>query len=91
MTALITQGLSNKEIAGHLGISEATVHTHIYNLFQKWEHKAVWSYSISTTTELYNQLRSPHCIDNAVFPNGNIRAYRHHDLTDTLSERRRLP
>jgi DNA-binding CsgD family transcriptional regulator len=35
MTALIAQGLSNKEIAGHLGISEATVRTHIYNLFQK--------------------------------------------------------
>lgn len=35
MATLIAQGLSNKEIAGHLGISEATVRTHIYNLFQK--------------------------------------------------------
>ncbi|WP_422480953.1 helix-turn-helix domain-containing protein [Pleomorphochaeta sp. DL1XJH-081] len=35
MATLIAQGLSNKEIAGNLGISEATVRTHIYNLFQK--------------------------------------------------------
>lgn len=35
MATLIAQGLSNKEIASNLGISEATVRTHIYNLFQK--------------------------------------------------------
>ncbi|WP_455381258.1 helix-turn-helix transcriptional regulator, partial [Salinispira pacifica] len=32
---LIARGLANKEIAAELGISEATVRTHIYNLFQK--------------------------------------------------------
>ncbi len=35
MATLIAQGQSNKEIASNLGISEATVRTHIYNLFQK--------------------------------------------------------
>lgn len=35
MANLIGQGLTNKEIAFKLGISEATVRTHIYNLFQK--------------------------------------------------------
>jgi len=35
MVSLIAQGLSNKEIAGTTGISEATVRTHIYNLFKK--------------------------------------------------------
>ncbi len=35
MANLIAQGKSNKEIASSLGISEATVRTHIYNLFQK--------------------------------------------------------
>ena len=35
MASLIAQGLTNKEIAFRLGISEATVRTHIYNLFQK--------------------------------------------------------
>jgi DNA-binding CsgD family transcriptional regulator len=35
MATLIAQGLTNKEIAFKLGISEATVRTHIYNLFQK--------------------------------------------------------
>nr|WP_321262773.1 helix-turn-helix transcriptional regulator [uncultured Sphaerochaeta sp.] len=35
MATLIAQGQSNKEIARNLGISEATVRTHIYNLFQK--------------------------------------------------------
>ena len=35
MVNLIAQGLSNKEIAGTIGISEATVRTHIYNLFKK--------------------------------------------------------
>lgn len=35
MATLIAQGLTNKEIAYKLGISEATVRTHIYNLFQK--------------------------------------------------------
>lgn len=35
MATLIAQGLTNKEIAYRLGISEATVRTHIYNLFQK--------------------------------------------------------
>lgn len=35
MANLIAQGKTNKEIASCLGISEATVRTHIYNLFQK--------------------------------------------------------
>ncbi len=35
MVPLIARGLANKEIASELGISEATVRTHIYNLFQK--------------------------------------------------------
>lgn len=35
MALLIARGLSNKEIAAELGISPATVRTHIYNLFQK--------------------------------------------------------
>lgn len=35
MVGLIARGLSNKEIAGELNISVATVRTHIYNLFQK--------------------------------------------------------
>ncbi len=35
MARLIAQSLTNKEIAAKLGISEATVRTHIYNLFQK--------------------------------------------------------
>jgi len=32
---LISRGMSNKEIAAELGISPATVRTHIYNLYQK--------------------------------------------------------
>ena len=35
MATLIAQGFTNKEIAFKLGISEATVRTHIYNVFQK--------------------------------------------------------
>ncbi|MDY0289687.1 MAG: helix-turn-helix transcriptional regulator [Sphaerochaeta sp.] len=35
MANLIAQGKTNKEIAFSLSISEATVRTHIYNLFQK--------------------------------------------------------
>ena len=35
MANLIAQGLTNKEIAFQLGITEATVRTHIYNVFQK--------------------------------------------------------
>jgi DNA-binding CsgD family transcriptional regulator len=35
MVPLIARGLANKEIASELGISDATVRTHIYNLFQK--------------------------------------------------------
>ncbi|AEV29974.1 response regulator containing a CheY-like receiver domain and an HTH DNA-binding domain [Sphaerochaeta pleomorpha str. Grapes] len=35
MANKIAQGKSNKEIAFDLGISEATVRTHIYNLYQK--------------------------------------------------------
>jgi DNA-binding CsgD family transcriptional regulator len=35
MAQKIAQGKSNKEIAFDLGISEATVRTHIYNLYQK--------------------------------------------------------
>ena len=35
MVPLIARGLANKEIAAELGISSATVRTHIYNLFRK--------------------------------------------------------
>lgn len=35
MALLIARGLANKEIASELGISPATVRTHIYNLYQK--------------------------------------------------------
>lgn len=35
MVALVARGLTNKEIAYELGISPATVRTHVYNLFQK--------------------------------------------------------
>jgi len=35
MVPLIARGLANKQIAAELGISNATVRTHIYNLFQK--------------------------------------------------------
>ncbi len=35
MIVLIARGLANKEIGAELGISETTVRTHIYNLFQK--------------------------------------------------------
>ena len=35
MAELIGRGLSNKEIAAELGISPATVRTHIYNLYRK--------------------------------------------------------
>jgi DNA-binding CsgD family transcriptional regulator len=40
MVPLIAKGLANKEIAAELGISAATVRTHIYNLFQKVEAKS---------------------------------------------------
>jgi len=35
MAGMIAQGLANKEIAAELGISPATVRTHIYNLYKK--------------------------------------------------------
>lgn len=35
MALLIAKGLSNKEIAARLGLSESTVRTHIYNLYRK--------------------------------------------------------
>lgn len=35
LVALVSQGLKNKEIAAHLGISEGTVKTYFSNLFQK--------------------------------------------------------
>jgi len=35
MASMIGRGLSNKEIAAELGISPATVRTHIYNLYRK--------------------------------------------------------
>jgi len=35
MALLIAKGLSNKEIAADLGLSESTVRTHIYNLYRK--------------------------------------------------------
>lgn len=50
MVPLIAKGLANKEIAAELGISAATVRTHIYNLFQKVEAKS--------RIELLNKLKS---------------------------------
>jgi DNA-binding CsgD family transcriptional regulator len=35
MVEMIARGLANKEIASELGISPATVRTHIYNLYRK--------------------------------------------------------
>jgi DNA-binding CsgD family transcriptional regulator len=35
VVSLISQGLSNQEIADRLHVSLATVRTHIYNVFQK--------------------------------------------------------
>jgi len=49
MALLIARGLSNKEIAGELFISPATVRTHIYNLYQKVEARS--------RVELINKLR----------------------------------
>lgn len=50
MAVLIARGLANKEIAGELGISPATVRTHIYNLYQKAGARS--------RVELLNKLRS---------------------------------
>jgi len=49
MAVLIARGLANKEIATKLGISPATVRTHIYNLYQK--------VGASSRVELLNMLR----------------------------------
>jgi DNA-binding CsgD family transcriptional regulator len=46
----ISRGLANKEIATELGISPATVRTHIYNLYQK--------VGARSRVELLNKLRS---------------------------------
>jgi DNA-binding NarL/FixJ family response regulator len=35
LVPMIARGMVNKQIASELGISPATVRTHIYNLFQK--------------------------------------------------------
>jgi DNA-binding NarL/FixJ family response regulator len=35
ITRLVSTGLSNKEIAQHLNISEATVKIHMHNIFRK--------------------------------------------------------
>lgn len=50
MAVLIARGLANKEIAAELGISPATVRTHIYNLYQKAGARS--------RVELLNKLRS---------------------------------
>ena len=50
MSIMIARGLANKEIAGELGISPATVRTHIYNLYQK--------VGARSRVELLNKLRS---------------------------------
>ena len=50
MSIMIARGLANKEIAGELGISPATVRTHIYNLYQKAGARS--------RVELLNKLRS---------------------------------
>lgn len=49
MAVLIARGLANKEIASQLGISPATVRTHIYNLYQK--------VGAGSRVELLNMLR----------------------------------
>ena len=50
MALHIARGLSNKEIASQLGISPATVRTHIYNLYQKAGARS--------RVELLNKLRA---------------------------------
>lgn len=49
MALMIAQGLANKEIAAELGISAATVRTHIYNLYRK--------VGARSRVELINKLR----------------------------------
>ncbi|MBL8966064.1 MAG: helix-turn-helix transcriptional regulator [Spirochaetaceae bacterium] len=50
MALLIARGLANKEIAAELGISAATVRTHIYNLYRK--------VGARSRVELINRLRA---------------------------------
>jgi DNA-binding CsgD family transcriptional regulator len=50
MALMIARGLANKEIAAELGISPATVRTHIYNLYRKA--------GASSRVELIRRLRS---------------------------------
>ena len=49
IAVLIARGMANKQIAGELGISPATVRTHIYNLYQK--------VGAGSRVELLNRLR----------------------------------
>ncbi|MFW6362753.1 MAG: helix-turn-helix transcriptional regulator [Spirochaeta sp.] len=49
IAVLIARGLANKQIAAELGISPATVRTHIYNLYQK--------VGAGSRVELLNRLR----------------------------------
>ena len=49
IAVLIARGMPNKQIAGELGISPATVRTHIYNLYQK--------VGAGSRVELLNRLR----------------------------------
>lgn len=49
IAVLIARGLANKQIAAELGISPATVRTHIYNLYQK--------VGVRSRVELLNKLR----------------------------------
>ncbi len=50
MALMIARGLANKEIAAELGISPATVRTHIYNLYRK--------VGARSRVELINKLRT---------------------------------
>ncbi len=35
VAVLVSRGLSNKEVARHLGVSDGTVKLHVHNIFQK--------------------------------------------------------
>jgi DNA-binding NarL/FixJ family response regulator len=35
VAGLVSQGLANKVVAGHLGVTEGTVKTHLHSIYQK--------------------------------------------------------